>query len=64
MRNLLPLIICFFIAFICPIIISVEYKFLSGEGFGKVGTTLSMIFCILFAVGIYPKLSEHFRENY
>jgi hypothetical protein len=29
-----------------------------------VGTTLSMIFCILFAVGIYPKLSEHFRENY
>ena len=64
MKNFVPLIICLFIAFVCPIIISVEYKYLTGEGFGKFGAALSMISCIVFAVGIYPKLSEHFRENH
>ena len=64
MRHLLPLLICLFIAFICPIIISVEYKYLTGQGFGKFGAAISMISCIVFAVGIYPKLTEHFDKNF
>jgi hypothetical protein len=61
MRNILPILICLFIAFVCPIIISWEYKFLSGHEFGRFGTALSMICCMLFAVGIYPKLNDHIR---
>lgn len=64
MRPYLAFIICCIIAFAFPMIIYFEYKFLTGLQFGKFGATLTMIFCILFAVGIYPKLSEHFRENW
>ena len=61
MENILPILICLFIAFVCPIIISWEYTFLSGKQIGAFGTALSMICCMLFAVGIYPRLNDYIR---
>ena len=61
MKNILPILICLLIAFVCPIIISWEYKFLSGHEFGRFGTALSMICCMLFAVGIYPRLNDQIK---
>ena len=63
MRSILPLLISLFVAFVCPIIISAEFKFLSGRDLGMFGSALSMICCILFAIGIYPRLDDHFRKG-